>query len=75
MMGSFGAGHEKRCQAAESWVRCGEEPENGCLLCVAGNTEVLRTVGEPCENPEEVPGTATKPIEQWLRVQAPITLL
>lgn len=42
---------------------------------MTGSTKVLRTVGEPCENPEEAPGTARKPIEQWLRVQAPITLL
>lgn len=44
-------------------------------LCVAGSTEVVRTVGEACENPVEMPATAVKPIEQWLHAQANITLL
>lgn len=36
------------------------------FLCVAGSTEVVRTVGEACENPVEMPATAMKPIERWL---------
>lgn len=45
------------------------------LLCVAGSTEVTRTVGDPCENPVEMPVAVMKPIEWWLHAQAHITLL
>lgn len=44
-------------------------------VTLTGSTEVVRTVGHPCENPVEMPVTAMEPIERWLRAQAHITLL
>lgn len=52
-MSSLNAGSGKRRQAAESWVRCGEEQEHGCY-CVAGSTQVVTTAGEPFENSVQV---------------------
>lgn len=41
------------------------------MLVCAWSTEVVQTVGDPCENPVETPVTATESIEWWLHAQAP----